>query len=146
MKSPYHSSSHLSTLPVSIKTCVILLGNIIGIGPICKHLRIFLSLKTVIPDWAQTSPVEKRATVKEAVAGKEGLRLVPSLPIFVPFLLPRVHWGGHAFRTRVHSPPHFSLTHWFLWNLVFSKAGNGISSQEGDLSDLDTQYRGLSYR
>lgn len=94
MKSPYHSGSHLSTLPVSIKTCVILLGNIIGIGPICKHLRIFLSLKTVIPDWAQTSPEERRAIVKEAVAGKEGLRLVPSLPIFVPFLLPRVHWGG----------------------------------------------------
>lgn len=105
MKSPYHGGSHLSTLPVSIKTCVILLGNIIGIGPICKHLRIFLSLKTVIPDWAQTSPEERRAIVKEAVAGKEGLRLVPSLPIFVPFLLPRVHWGGHAFRTRVHSPP-----------------------------------------
>lgn len=145
MKSPYHSGSHLSTLPVSIKTCVILLGNIIGIGPICKHLRIFLSLKTVIPDWAQTSPAEKRATVKEAVAGKEGLRLVPSLPIFVPFLLPRVHWGP-CLQNSCSQSLHFSLTHWFLWNLVFSKAGNGISSQEGDLSDLDTQYRGLSYR
>lgn len=117
MKSPYHSGSHLSTLPVSIKTCVILLGNIIGIGPICKHLRIFLSLKTVIPDWAQTSPAEKRATVKEAVAGKEGLRLVPSLPIFVPFLLPRVHWGPCLQNSCSQSPPLLSAS------LVFVEFG-----------------------
>lgn len=129
---------------MSIKTCVILLGNIIGIGPICKHLRIFLSLKTVIPDWAQTSPAEKRS--EGSRSWEEGSQTGPLAPYLCTILASTSALGAMPSEPVFTIPPLLSDSLVFLWNLVFSKAGNGISSQEGDLSDLDTQYRGLSYR